>query len=519
MSTLSRRRFLNRSAIGTAVFAAGPVILTRAGLSASSRTRRPNILFCISDDQSFAHTGATGCKTVNTPNFDRVAREGVLFTQAFVAAPQCSPNRASILTGRHIWQNREAGTHASNFPRDLTVYPDLLEKAGYFVGCSGKAWGPGNYQITGWPRNPAGPSFSKGKKEPPAKGIAADDFRASFKDFLAQKPKDSPFCFWMGCKEPHRDYQKGIGVKSGKRLADVVVPPFLPDVEEVRNDILDYCFEIDWFDRHVGEMLQVLEETGELDNTIVVVTSDNGMPFPNAKANLREYGLRMPLAIRWGAGAKGGRVVDDLISFVDFAPTFLEAAGVAVPESMSGRSFLNVLQSDKSGRVDAARDKAFSGRERHTHARPDNVGYPARSIRTHDFLFVLNLKPDRWPVGDPEGFHDTDDGPTKTWMIKHRNDPNVKELYQAAFEKRPAEELFDIRNDPGCLRNLANQPEFAGVKKKLRAELERTLAEQKDPRMAGDEVFDSYPRYSPMRPQLGGFAEEGQYNPKFQAKK
>ncbi|KPL11910.1 heparan N-sulfatase [candidate division BRC1 bacterium SM23_51] len=481
--------------------------------------RRPNILLAISDDQSWAHTGAAGCKTVNTPAFDRVAREGVLFANAFAAAPQCSPNRASLLTGRHIWQNEEAGTHASNFPRKFPVYTDLLEASGYVLGYTGKPWGPGNWEITGWPRNPAGPEFNKiNMKEKIPQGIRKTDYAANFKAFLDSQPKDKPFCFWYGCKEPHREYEQGVGLRAGKKIEDVVVPPFLPDTPEIRSDILDYCFEIDWFDRHLVRMLRMLEEAGELDNTIVVVTSDNGMPFPRAKANLYEYGTHMPLAIRWPARVKAGRVIEDLTSFVDFAPTFLEAAGLTPPPTMTGRSFLDILASGKSGRVDPTRDKVFTGRERHTHARPDNLGYPARAIRTHDYLYILNLKPDRWPAGDPEGFFDIDGSPSKTYMLENRTSAEGKRLFALAVAKRPAEELYDIKADPGCVNNLAALAKYAAIQKKLRAELEQALTEQKDPRVLGyGDVFDSYPRYSAMR-DYPGFKKQGEYNPKFQVK-
>jgi uncharacterized sulfatase len=521
MSNKTRRDFLKSATGGTLGMLVGSAAISRRGVAGAAKTpaRRPNILLAISDDQSWLHTGVMGCKTVNTPAFDRVAREGVLFTNAFGAAPQCSPCRAALLTGRHIWQLEEAGTHASNFPIKFQVYPDLIEAAGYFVGGTGKLWGPGEWKTNGRPRNPAGPAFNRRTlKEKPSKGLNNNDYAGNFQDFLQRRPKDKPFCFWYGGTEPHRQYEKGIGLQSGKKIEDVVVPPFLPDVPEIRSDILDYCFEIDWFDKHLGAMLRLLEEAGELDNTIILVTSDNGMSFPNSKANMHEYGTHMPMAIRWPAGAKGGRVVEDLIPFIDIAPTFLEAAGLTPPAAMTGKSFLDVLASDKSGRVDPKREKVLTGRERHTHARPDNVGYPSRAIRTYDYLFILNFKPDRWPAGDPEGYHDIDGSPSKTYMMEHRTSEKVAPLFPLAFGKRPAEELYDIKKDPGCLTNLADRAEFAAIKKRLRAELERSLTEQGDPRMSGSDIFDSYPRYSPMRPELGGFAEQGQYNPKFQPK-
>lgn len=524
MTGVDRRDFLNRAACGTLGILAGSAIQTANSPAAEARVkrRRPNIVFAISDDQSWPHAGAYGCKTTHTPGFDRVAREGILFQNAFCAAPQCSPCRASILTGRNIWQNEEAGTHASNFPRKLQVYTDLLEAAGYTIGSTGKTWGPGNWKITGWPRNPAGPSSNKFKvKGERPKGVSGTDYAANFAAFLEQRPKDKPFCFWFGATEPHRSYEKGIGLRSGKKLEDVVVPPFLPDTPEIRSDILDYCVEIEWFDKHLSRILALLEEAGERENTLVVVTSDNGMPFPRAKANLYEYGTHMPLAISWPARAKGGRVVDDLVSFIDFAPTFLEAAGLTAPDAMTGKSLLNVLTSEKSGRVDPTRDKVLTGRERHTHARPNNFAYPSRAIRTYEYLYIWNMKPDRWPAGDPglgEGYFDIDGSPTKQYMLENRTSDEGKRLFELAVGKRPAEELYDVRKDAGCINNLAQEPQYAGVRKDLRAQLERLLKEQGDPRVLGyGDIFESYPRYSRMR-NFPGFKKQGEYNPEFQVK-
>jgi uncharacterized sulfatase len=166
--------------------------------------------------------------------------------------------------------------------------------------------------------------------------------------------------------------------------------------------------------------------------------------------------------------------------------------------------------------VEDWRNQVFFGRERHSHARYDNLGYPCRGIRTHEYLYIRNFKPDLWPAGDPEDYFDIDASPSKTFMMEHRTDPEVAPLFERCFGKRPEEELFDIRKDPGCLRNLANSPEHASAKKRLRAELDKTLLAQGDPRMSGrGDIFDSYPRFSPMRPHLGGFAEQGKYNPKY----
>lgn len=490
------------------LLAAGPAVLT-------APRRRPNILLAIADDWSWPHNSAAGDPVVRTPGFDRVARQGVLFTNAVCASPGCAPSRAALLTGRSPWQLEEAGTHASLFPRKFAVFPEILEAAGYIVGITGKGAGPCNWKDAGWPHNPAGPSFVARKLQPP-KGISDNDYAGNFADFLAARPKERPFFFWYGGHEPHRAYDPGCGVRSGKRLDDVRVPAFLPDCPEVRSDILDYYFEIEWFDSHLARMLVLLEKAGELENTLVLVTADNGMPFPAAKANMREYGIHMPFAVMWPARVKGGRVVEDLISFMDFAPTFLAAAGIAIPEIMTGRSFLDILTSERAGRVDPRRTRALSGRERHSHARFDNLAYPSRALRTPEYLYVRNFKPDLWPAGDPPLYADIDDGPSKRYVIERRDEDAVRPFFELACAKRPAEELFDIRRDPACTQNLADSPAHRKVLAELRNELEETLRRQGDPRVVGGgDIFESYPRFSPMRPQLGGFAREGEYNPRY----
>jgi uncharacterized sulfatase len=504
MLAKTRREFL-------AATAGAPAILRAAA------ARRPNILFAIADDQSYPHTSAMGDRVVKTPAFDSVADQGVLFRQAYSLSPGCAPSRAGLLTGRFPWQIEEAGTHASFFPKKLTVYPALLEQNGYFVGLTGKGAGPCNFKGAGWTHNPAGPSFDRRRLDKPIPDVNANDYAGNFEEFLGARPKDKPFCFWYGSTEPHRTYQRGSGLKSGKRLEDVVVPPFLPDTAEVRSDILDYYLEIEYFDRHLGRMLQQLKKSGELENTLVIVTADNGMSFPGAKATMYDYGIHQPLAAMWKAAAKGGRTSDDLVSFADFAPTFLEAAGVRVPAQMVGRSLLTLLRSGKSGVVEPRRRRVFSGRERHSHARHDNLGYPARAMRQGNYLYVWNMKPERWPAGDPERFADIDGAPTKDWMMAHRKEAGVSALFEQGFGKRPEQQLFDVAADPGCRNNLAGMAAHASVRKSMREELEKALTEHKDPRLTGNgDVWESYPRFSGMRPELGGFAEQGKYNPKYQ---
>lgn len=438
--------------------------------------------------------GAYGHRFVNTPNFDRVARDGVLFANAFTPNPKCAPSRACILTGRQTWQLERACNHFGVFPAKFPVYPSILESAGYHVGYTGKGWAPGDWKAGGFTRNPAGPEYNERFLEPPAEThISSRDYAANFRDFLDARQAGAPFCFWYGGHEPHRPYTVDEGLRAGKDPRSVAVPPYFPDDDVVRRDMLDYANEIDWFDRQLGFMLEELERRGELANTLVVVTSDNGMPFPRVKGQMYEDDFHLPMAMCWPARVPGARTVDDLVSFIDLAPTFLEAAGVTSPEPMTGRSFLDVLTARESGHVDPTRTQVFLGRERHDLGREGDVGYPVRCIRSERYLYVWNLKPERWPAGNPEtGFTNTDSSPTKSLILaQHENAEDT--YFSLAFGKRPEEELYDITADRACMENLADAPEHRAVKERLRTNLEEYLRETKDPRIAGGgDAFDTY---------------------------
>lgn len=453
---------------------------------------------------------------MRTPAFDRVAREGVYVRNAFAASPGCSPSRAALLTGRHPWQIEQAGTHDSDFPLRYLVFPDLLERAGYHVGMTGKGWGPGNWANSGRKRNPAGPAYDRNKCKTPAKGISANDYASNFKDFLAERPKGRPFYFWYGGHEPHRPYERGAALKAGKKLEDAVVPPYLPDSPEVRSDLLDACFEVEWFDQHLASMLAQLEEIGELDNTFVIVTADNGMSFPRAKANAYEDGLHVPLALRWRARIPGGRQIDDVVGFVDLTATLLEAAGTPWPTdvpALSGRSLLSLLVSQKAGLVDSSRNGAYASRERHSSSRYNNWTYPQRALRTARYLYIRNFRPERWPAGDPvllkangesegphSGYKDIDGCPTLDYLIAHSGEPAVRRFFDLAVAKRPAEEFFDIQADPGCLVNLANDAASRSAKEAHARQLETHLRSTGDSRVLdGGEIWETYRRYSAIR--------------------
>ncbi len=486
---MKRRDFLRNSLIGSAGIFTGAMSLK----AAKPPAKRPNILFAIADDWGWPHASAYGDPVVKTPAFDRLAREGILFKHAYVSSPSCTPCRNSILTGQYHWRLGPGANLWSTLDPSHPVYPLLLKKAGYYTGSWRKSYGPG--KLPGWKDHPAGQ---------PGGNIDS---------FLAKRPKDTPFCFWLGASDPHRGYKLHSGAKSGMDLSKIKLFGCFPDSPAVRGDVADYYFEVQRFDSDVGKAVKKLEEIGELENTIVVVTGDHGMPFPRCKGNQYDSGARVPLAIRWGANIKTpGRTVDDFVSLTDLAPTFLEIAGVPVPKVMTGKSLTGIL-AGKPG----SRQFVLHGKERHCPGQEGHKGgYPCRAIRTHKYLYIHNFKPDRWPAGTPNHtkaaipgawLGDCDNGPTKTYITANKDkDAHHRRIYDLCFAKRPAEELYDCVKDPEQLTNVAADPAYAEITKTLAAQLMANLKATADPRATGGgDEFDTYPYFGgiPKHPSAG----------------
>jgi arylsulfatase A-like enzyme len=438
----------------------------QSGSTEYTEAERPNVLLFIADDWSFPHAGAYGDRVVRTPTFDALAAGGMLFTNAYCPSPSCSPSRASVLTGRYPFQNGVAGNLWSEFPAELTTYTDQLGNAGYFVGHDQKGWAPGDWQATGRPHNPAGPRFD------------------NFKNFLDAKKNGQPFCFWFGSKDPHREYQRNLGAETGMHPDSVHVPPYWPDLPCVRNDILDYYAEVERFDRHVGQVVDLLRERDELDNTLIIVTSDNGMPFPRAKATLYDAGTRMPFVVHWPARVPAGTRHEGFVSTASVAPTFLAAAGMDVPAAMTLPSLLGEITGG-----DKAATEVVIARERHAQVRADSGSYAVRGLRNDSFLYLRNYYPERWPAGDPEAvlsvgaYGDVDNSITKMLILAgHRGNTPDRDHFALAFGKRPAEELYQLRTDPDQLNNLAADPNYASALKKHADRLRGILLEAGDPR-------------------------------------
>lgn len=528
------------------------LLITLLAGSSAVAAERPNILFCFADDwgryaSAYAATESkpSANSVIKTPNIDRIAKEGVLFTNAFVNSPSCTPCRSALVSGRYFFATgRGAILRGAVWDGSVPSFPMILNDSGYHIGETWKVWSPGTpgdapfgagkfaYEKSGGAFNGFSQNVTKlvsqGKSLDEAKEQMYAQVRGNFDTFLTACPEDKPFFYWFGPTNVHRTWVKG----SGKELWNInpddlegKLPKFLPDVPEIREDFADYLGEAQAFDAGIGVLLEQLKAAGNLDNTIVVISGDHGAPgFPGGKCNLYDFGVGVSLAIHW-PGQPGGRVVDDFVNLMDLCPTFLELAQAKAPQGMHGRSLVPLLKSDKSGQVDPSRSYVITGRERHVgSARADNLPYPQRSYRTKDYLYIRNFKPDRYPMGDPYAvtdtevptaqaltsntrvaFPDMDASPTKAWLVAHRNDEKWKWHYNYAFGKRPGEELYDLRKDPDQMNNVAADPNYGWAKETLSARLMEVLNTSGDPRVTGDgQTFEKPPFTDAENVNAGG---------------
>lgn len=456
---------------------------------------RPNVLLFITDDESWQERSLYGWSKLPTPHFDRVARDGVLFTRGYTSAPSCAPSRAALLTGRNFWELEEGAFIQAWLPSKFDTLPDLLESAGYHAGYTGKGWGPGLLPESGRKRNPAGTAYNSVKREPSEPGIGPMDYAGNLRAFLAAKPAGKPFFFWVGAIEPHtpcdaRNFQR-LEKDHAVGLEAVTVPGFLPDTPGIRRARANMLYEVCHADADLGRVLELLREHGALSNTLVIVTADNGTQVLRSKANIYDWGLHVPMAMMWPARVTGGRRVDDFVHFADIAPTVLVAADIPVPKTMSGRSALDVLQSKTSGRVDPARSWTVGGLEWHGELPP--YDWSGRTIRDERYQYIVNYStgPRRAlsaekRLPDEEYGHSAATASESGLLERHPEHPAVKAFVPLLAGPRPREELYDCEADPWQLHNLADDPAHVDTKARLKNRLEAYQRQTGDPRITGD---------------------------------
>ncbi|MEI6176776.1 MAG: sulfatase [Verrucomicrobiota bacterium] len=522
-----------------------PATLLTIGLFSMAQLHadsRPNILLLFADDlgryaSAYADPAAPSPNDIiKTPAFDRVAREGALFQNAFVSVPSCTPSRAALNTGRHFFRN---GSHSQlHFPwpkdapdpfADIKGMPVTLQEGGYHIGLTYKLHmrpsiigGNQNiYDKAGGKLNGYSEWVTKATDKATEKEKILAQVHGNFSDFLAKRKPGQPFFYSFNPTNTHRTWVLGSGKALWGLNPDDLkgkLPPVLPDVPLIREDVTDYLGEAMAFDAACGELIRMVEKMGELENTIIVISGDHGIPgMPRGKTCVHDLGSRVLLAIRWPAKIAANRNVKAPVSLIDIAPTFLAAAGLKSTDDPDGQNLLPALA---PGADDSKlRGWALIGREVHAHkAREESLPYPVRALRTPDFLYVRNFKPDRWPMGAPFGvtnnsapsydqlvkstycaFPDMDSSPTKAWLVEHRKDEGMQSFLDFAWGKRPGEELYDLGKDPHQITNIANDPAYSGKLETLRRQLMGELTAKKDPRVVDHDAFDR-PPYMTRRP-------------------
>jgi N-sulfoglucosamine sulfohydrolase len=439
---------------------------------------RPNMILIIADDMNWDDSGAYGHPTIRTPNIDKLAQQGMLFTQAFLTTSSCSPSRTSIITGKYP-HNTDAEQLHWPLPEGHLTFVEALKNAGYWTGLAGK------YHLGDAVRShfnsilevgTAGFQLGADGKQQKMEGDGSGC--ESWVNLLNSRAHDQPFFLWLAAVDPHRPYEENI-LDDPHAIEDVIVPPYFPDNDEVRNDLALYYDEISRMDGYIGQVIAELDTQGISKNTFILFISDNGRPFPRDKTTLYEGGIKTPWIVRWPEKLLGGLKNQELVSSIDIAPTFLKLAGIPIPEDFEGFDFSPLLHNKTA----SIRDEIYA--EDHWHDYEDYT----RAIRTQKFKYIKNYYTDLPNTPSADAFR----SPTYQSMLKLNKENKLNNAQLRCFEiPRPQEELYDIVNDPFELENLASSSEFMTTLDVMRTRLETTRSNTNDylPKKRTPDDFD-----------------------------
>lgn len=434
MHTTSRRSFLK--AVTTTMAAAS------LGLRCNVQKQPLNVILIIGDDISWNDFGCYGHPTIRTPHVDKLAVEGIRFTNTFLTASSCSPSRCSLISGRYPHNTGAAELHTP-LPADQLPFPLRLKENGYYCAQAGK-WhmGPDAKRAFDEVRDQWGPD------DPGAEG--------EWLPLLKERPQDQPFFMWFASIDAHRGWDDKIFLDR-HAPEDAVVPDYLADAPPTRNDLARYYDEISRLDYFVGEIENELEQQGVADNTMIIFMADNGRPFPRCKTRVYDSGMKTPFVIKWPQGIKRpGQVCESLISTIDIAPTILDVCGIPVDESFQGKSFAPLFTSPEK----PFRNVVFSEHNWHDFEALE------RMARTDNYLYVLNERPQFPNCGPADSNRSASQEDLDSLYAANALSPEQRDIFIAP---RPREELFDLQHDPEQFQNVAGDPKYADALTEMRA--------------------------------------------------
>ena len=468
---MNRRNFIKTLTAGTALALA-------PNACSPKKTRQPNILLFTADDLNYDSVGAFGGRVPGaTPNMDRLASEGVRFTNAHISISVCQPNRSVLMTGRYPHRNGSMGFEPIR--EDVPTLQEKLREAGYLNGICGKPNHLTPQEKFCW--DTVIPSSELWMGRSPQRF-----YEQTLKFFNESKESDRPFFLMVNSEDPHRPFPGSKQEDSRKNWLkdleayppadkyynpdEVEVPGFLPDLPDIRKEVAQYFTAVRRCDETLGQVLRSLEESGLAENTLVMFLSDNGMAFPYSKTNCYLNSTKTPWIVRWPGKTKAGSVESEhMISSLDFMPTILDAATLPQTEGMDGRSFLPLLK----GKRQQGKDKVFTSFFQ-TSAKKD---FPMRSVQTKNFGYIYNA----WADGETVFKNESQSGLTfKAMTLAAETNPEIAARVKF-FQYRIPEELYDNQKDPNSLNNLIDKPEFKAEVEKMRRELLANLESTKDP--------------------------------------
>lgn len=443
--------------------------LKAGNLPSGVSSLKPNIVFILADDCTNWDLACYGSVDSKTPNIDKLASEGMLFTRCYEAAPMCSPTRHNVFTGLYPVKTGAYPNHTNANPGTESIV-QYLKPLGYRVALSGKRHiEPESIFPFEYLGNKRNPDFD-----------LVESFLKDVKD------NDESFALMLTSNEPHTPWNRGDAKQFNPE--EVTLPPHFVDTKETREAFCRYLAEINYLDSQVGQALELLEKYGFSDNTLVVFASEQGNSFPFAKWTCYEAGVKSALIARWPGNIEPGSELDAIVEYSDLVPTFIDVAGGTAPEKLDGKSLKPLFLKQ----AEIVKDYSYSLQT--TRGIYDGSEYyPIRAIVNDRYRYIWNITPgvEFKNVVNNRGERGTDW--YKSWVKKAETDKNAAALIKN-YKIRPEEELYDIIEDKWCRNNLAENPEFDSIKKTLRKELLRWMEECGDDGLKTEmEAFEHMP--------------------------
>lgn len=430
--------------------------------------QQPNIVIYISDDHGWEYTGCYGNSYIHTPNLDKLAAHGMRFTNAFTPTPTCVPSRSTLYTGLYPARHGAMGNH-TECHSNIRSLPKLLRELGYRVAIAGKTHVKPDSLFDFEYIGGFLPKREENRRKYRAEGLDTGPVEHFLSTHKTDNP-DQPICLILGDSNPHVTWEPN----KTYNLNRLPIPPYIVDTPISRQALANYYQDITTMDTRIGEVDRLLVTHGFVDNTLFIYTSDHGSEWPHCKWTLYDTGIRVPFIARWEDMISPGIVTDAMISHVDLLPTLIDIAGGDPAEKLDGKSYFDVI----GGQQTSFRDKIYG-----THTRDGEMNvFPQRCVRDQNYKYILNLMPENtWTTHftQVEGIPQSHAEVWNSWVEKAKIDPKTARLVYLT-QHHPVEELYDVKEDPYELNNLAFLETYQPILEKMRVDVQEWMQSHGD---------------------------------------